>query len=136
MANHCLMSLAQNVPDATNNGHMAPMQGNLFQGNGSETQPNVPNQMPNSQLGSPGGDQPNNLPMRRPDDRNGNATSYVVLQPGESITLTYSGVITVQQSPISSNSSPVTSTPIVGNTYTIELAGEGFQNYTVTATEG
>lgn len=68
-----------------------------------------------------------NPPMQSHDDRTGNAAfSYLALQPGETVTLTFNGVI----APLNGLQAK---TPIAGNTYTIQLTGEGFQTYTVTA---
>ena len=74
-----------------------------------------------------------NPPNRLPDDRNDNSiTSNVVLQPGQSVTLSFNGVLSF---PFGFHDVSDTSiTPIVGNSYTIQLTGEGFQSITVTAT--
>jgi len=64
------------------------------------------------------------------DDRNGNASSsYVALQPGQTITLTFNGIIAI---PLPNNDTGAISL-ILGNTYTIHLMGEGYQTYTVIA---
>jgi hypothetical protein len=69
------------------------------------------------------------------DDRTGDAaSSYLALQPGQTVTLTFSGVIGLQHGEGFEGIPALTTTPIVGNTYTIQLTGEGFQTYTVTAT--
>jgi hypothetical protein len=69
------------------------------------------------------------------DDRTGGAaSSYVALQPGQTATLTFSGVIVFQSFPFIFENASTAITPIVGNNYTIQLTGEGFQTYTVTAT--
>jgi hypothetical protein len=71
---------------------------------------------------------------RLPDDRTGAAeSSYVVLQPGQSVTLSFTSVISMHYGFLR-NFSDTSITPIVGNSYTIQLSGEGFQTATVTAT--
>jgi len=90
-----------------------------------------------------GGPQPSNLPPEmngtQPvgpqngphDDRTGNAAaSYLALQPGQTVTLSFSGIIALPQG---GNSAGSAIAPIVGN-YTVQLMGEGFQTYMVTAT--
>ncbi len=69
------------------------------------------------------------------DDRTGDAASgYLALQPGQTVTVTFSGVIGFQHGLNLGDRPALTMTPIVGNSYTIQLTGEGFQTYTVTAT--
>jgi hypothetical protein len=69
-------------------------------------------------------------PMGMRDDRDGTAqSSYLALQPGQEVTLTFTGTISI---PIGSITGSIS--PIVGNNYTIRLMGEGFQTFTVTAT--
>ena len=69
------------------------------------------------------------------DDRTGAAaSSYLALQPGQTVTLTFSGVIGLQHGQNFNDRPGLTMTPLLGNTYTIQLTGEGFQTYTVTAT--
>ena len=64
------------------------------------------------------------------DDRDGTAqSSYLALQPGQEVTLTFTGTISIPIGLITGSISP-----IVGNNYTIRLMGEGFQTFTVTAT--
>jgi hypothetical protein len=88
-------------------------------------------------FGKPGmgqGMQPMNPIIRVPDDRTGAAeSSYVVLQPGQSVTLSFTGVISLRYGFLR-DLSDTSITPIVGNSYTIQLSGEGFQTATVTAT--
>jgi hypothetical protein len=63
------------------------------------------------------------------DDRD---FSSVTLQPGESATLSFSGVIAINAG--RHNQNPVFSlTPIVDGNYTIRLMGEGFQTFKVKA---
>jgi hypothetical protein len=69
------------------------------------------------------------------DDRTGAAaSSYLALQPGQTVTLTFSGVIGLQHGQNFNDRRGLTMTPFLGSTYTIQLTGEGFQTYTVTAT--
>ncbi len=76
-----------------------------------------------------------NGPQGGDDDRPGTpATTYLALQPGQTVTLTFIGVIGNQQGQNFDYRSALTTTPIVGNAYTIQLTGEGFQTYSVTAT--
>ena len=77
---------------------------------------------------------PVNPPNRLPDDRNGNAaSSYIVLQPGQSVTLSFNGALSIPFGFLRDDSD-TSITPVVGNIYTIQLTGEGFQTYTVAAT--
>lgn len=70
-----------------------------------------------------------------PDGRTPEASSaFLVLQPGQSVTLSFSGVIALPNVPAVLQESSSAITPIVGNSYTIQLTGEGFQTYTVIAT--
>jgi len=72
--------------------------------------------------------------IRLPDDRTGAAeSSYVVLQPDQSVTLSFIGVISLPYGFLR-DLSGTSITPIVGNSYTIQPSGEGFQTATVTAT--
>ena len=69
-----------------------------------------------------------------PFDIAGGATSsYLVLQPGQTVTVNFSGVIGLQFGGQSA-ANPAAITPIIGNNYTIGLTGQGFQTFTVTAT--
>jgi hypothetical protein len=87
-----------------------------------------PNQLPRQNQGI----QPMNPIIGSPDDRNGTiSSSYIALQPGQSITLTFSGVIAF---PFGENGATSVISLVVGNTYTIQIMGEGFQSYSVTAT--
>jgi hypothetical protein len=68
------------------------------------------------------------------DDRTGAATgTYLVLEPGQTVTLTFSGVIALQQGMFDQDLSSAIM-PIVSNSYTVSLMGEGFQAFNVTAT--
>jgi hypothetical protein len=60
------------------------------------------------------------------------AISSLSLQPGQSATLSFSGVITLQPGIMTGPAMVVT--PIVGDNYTVRLMGEGFQTFNVTAT--
>jgi hypothetical protein len=85
-------------------------------------------------MGNGNGNQPLG-PQGGHDDRTGDAASgYLALQPGQTVTVTFSGVIGFQHGLNFADRPALTMTPIVGNTYTIQLTGEGFQTYTVTAT--
>jgi len=58
----------------------------------------------------------------------------LILQPGETITLSYSGIITLHTEGRFSQNSAIILKPNAGSDYTIQLIGQGFQTYTVTAT--
>ena len=76
------------------------------------------------------GTAPMHQPMGIRDDRDGTAqASYLALQPGQEVTLTFTGIIPI---PIGSDTGSISL--IVGNSYTIRLMGEGFQTFTVIAT--
>jgi hypothetical protein len=60
--------------------------------------------------------------------------SSLILQPGESVTLSFSGVISFQTERYDMEHPAVVVTPIVGDNYTLRLMGEGFQTFSVTAT--
>jgi hypothetical protein len=102
------------------------MQGQPFQP--MNPQMRGPNQLPRQNQGI----QPMNPIIGSHDDRNGTiSSSYIALQPGQSITLTFSGVIAYA---FAENEATSVISLVVGNTYTIQLMGEGFQSYSVTAT--
>ncbi|MGA3111095.1 MAG: hypothetical protein ABSE15_03585 [Candidatus Bathyarchaeia archaeon] len=85
--------------------------------------------------GMGGGDRQPFSPKGDYDDQTAPASpSYLVLQPGQTVTLTYSGVISFVHGQNFNDRPALTMTPLIGNTYTIQLTGEGFQTYTVTAT--
>jgi hypothetical protein len=65
------------------------------------------------------------------DDCEGMQVSSLTLNPGQSVTLSFSGVIELQPKGIMTHTFVVT--PIVGDTYTVRLMGEGFQASNVTA---
>lgn len=67
------------------------------------------------------------------DNINGaQAPTYLSLEPGQTITLTFSGVLSLQNGLFAQNLSALT--PTVGNSYTISLTGQGFQSFNVVAT--
>jgi hypothetical protein len=67
-------------------------------------------------------------------DGNGNPFSSVTIEPGETLTLSFSGVIALYTG-LNHNQTPLfTITPIVDDDYTLRLMGEGFQTFTVKAT--
>ncbi len=66
------------------------------------------------------------------DDEQG--FSSVTIQPGQSITLSFSGVISYGTSNEHGKGSISSIAPIVGGNYTLRLSGEGFQTFTVEAT--
>ena len=59
--------------------------------------------------------------------------SSLTLQPGQNVTLSFSGVIALQPEKDMMNPAMVV-TPIVGDNYTVSLTGEGFMTFNVTAT--
>ena len=59
--------------------------------------------------------------------------SSLVLQPGQSVTLSFSGVIALHPHEDSMMSPAMVVTPIVGGNYTLRLMGEGYQTFNVTA---
>jgi len=60
--------------------------------------------------------------------------SSLILQPGQSVTLSFSGVIALQPEKDIMKHPAMVMTPIVGGNCTIRLMGEGFQTFNVTAT--
>jgi hypothetical protein len=67
------------------------------------------------------------------DENEGIALSSVVLQPGQSITLSFSGIISLQSEGKHSKNPAIVLTPIVDSNYTLRLMGEGFQTYSIVA---
>jgi hypothetical protein len=63
----------------------------------------------------------------------GNAASALVLQPGETVTVSFSGVIALHLDNRFLQNPTMVLTPSAGSNYTIHLIGEGYQTYTVTA---
>ncbi len=68
------------------------------------------------------------------DSNENTALSSLTLQPGQSITLSFSDIITLQTQKHSETQPSLIVTPIAGDVYTLRLMGEGFQNLSVTAT--
>jgi len=69
------------------------------------------------------------------NDENGyRDLSSLILQPGDTVVLGFTGVIAIQQRMPNHGQWAMVFTPLVGEDYTLRLAGEGFQTYTVTAT--
>ncbi|MEM2130005.1 MAG: hypothetical protein QXZ70_05340 [Candidatus Bathyarchaeia archaeon] len=60
--------------------------------------------------------------------------SSVTIEPGETVTLKFTGVIAFNTGWKHNEHPLFTVTPIIDNEYTIRLMGEGFQSYTVKAT--
>jgi type VI protein secretion system component Hcp len=60
--------------------------------------------------------------------------SSLALQPEQNVTLSFSGVIALHTDEDRMNGPAIVVTPIVGDSYTIRLMGEGFQTFNVTAT--
>jgi len=77
------------------------------------------------------GDQQNH---EHDDEHENMELSSLVLQPGQSATLTFSDVIALQPEKDNMKHPAMVVTPIVGDNYTIRLMGEGFQTLNVTAT--
>jgi len=68
-------------------------------------------------------------------DENEGKRRGLTLQPGQSVTLSFIGVIQLKPEHDEENSRPQTIiTPIPDETYTIRLMGEGYQTFNVTAT--
>jgi len=68
-------------------------------------------------------------------DENEGKRRGLILQPGQTITLSFSGVIQLKPEHDEEKRRPQTIiTPIPGETYTIRLMGEGYQTFNVTAT--
>jgi hypothetical protein len=63
-----------------------------------------------------------------------NPFSSLTIQPGETVTLNFDGVIALYYGWGHGQNPMFTITPIVGNNYTLRLMGEGFQAFTVEAT--
>jgi hypothetical protein len=67
------------------------------------------------------------------DEHDEIALSSLVLQPGQSVTLSFSGVIALHPDEDSMMSPAMVVTPIVDGNYTLRLMGEGYQTFNVTA---
>jgi hypothetical protein len=68
------------------------------------------------------------------NEHEGNGFSSLVLQPGESVTLSFCGVIGFHPERNHMEYPAMIVTPIVGGNYTLRLMGEGFETFVVTAT--
>jgi len=64
-------------------------------------------------------------------DHEGNRLSWLLLEPGQTATLSFSGVLAFQPGIMKGPALVVT--PIVGDNYTVRLMGEGFETCSVTA---
>jgi hypothetical protein len=77
------------------------------------------------------GDQQNH---EHDDEHENMELSSLALQPGQSVTLSFSDIIALQPEKDNMKHPAMVMTPIVGGNYTIRLMGEGFQTFMVTAT--
>jgi hypothetical protein len=68
------------------------------------------------------------------DEHEDKELSSLTLQPGQSLTLSFSDVIALQPEKDNMKHPAMVVTPIVGGNYTVRLMGEGFQTFNVTAT--
>jgi hypothetical protein len=68
------------------------------------------------------------------EDREDIVISSLTLQPGQNVTLSFSGVIVLQPEKGDMMHPAFVVTPIVGGNYTVRLMGEGFETFNVTAT--
>jgi len=66
-------------------------------------------------------------------DHEGNGLSWLLLEPGQTATLSFSGVIALQPDMGNMKGPALVVTPIVGDNYTVRLMGEGFETCNVTA---
>ena len=73
------------------------------------------------------------IPLFGSDDE-GMEISSLTLEPGQNATLSFSGVIALQPDMSIMKGPAMVVTPIVGDTYTVRLMGEGFQTFNVNAT--
>ncbi len=67
------------------------------------------------------------------ENNQGSGISALTLQPGETVTLTYTGTMALYTENGHSQNPAMVITPNIGSDYTIRLMGEGYQTYTVTA---
>jgi hypothetical protein len=67
------------------------------------------------------------------DEHEHKGLSSLTLQPGENVTLSFSGVIAVQPGKDDHERAALVVTAIVGGNYSLRLMGEGFQAFNVTA---
>jgi len=70
------------------------------------------------------------------DDRSeqGNPFSYVTINPGDTLTLGFNGIIALYTGKEQSQNPLFTITPMVNGDYTLRLVGEGFQTFNLEAT--
>ena len=125
--------ITDNVPFAINGTSLVPLLGPDMQ-----AQPMEPMAILHGPFVGMGrmnqGPQPFGPRNRDPDDITGAAAlTYLIIEPGQTVTLTFSGVISLQYGGFLQSLSTAI-TPTVGNSYTISLMGEGFQSFQVTAT--
>ncbi len=71
--------------------------------------------------------------QKNDDEHEDVALTSLALQPGQSVTLSFSGVIALHPDEDSMMSPAMVVTPIVGGNYTLRLMGEGYQTFNVTA---
>lgn len=74
------------------------------------------------------------IPLFGTNHDDDNKISSLTLAPGESATLSFSGVIGFQPDMGMMKGPAIVVTPITGNIYTVRLMGEGFETLNVTAT--
>jgi hypothetical protein len=74
------------------------------------------------------------IPLFGTNHDDDNKISSLTLAPGESATLSFSGVIGFQPDRGMMKGPAIVVTPITGNNYTVRLMGEGFETLNVTAT--
>jgi uncharacterized protein YggT (Ycf19 family) len=67
-------------------------------------------------------------------DHEGMEISSLTLEPGQSATMNFSGVISLQPDMDSMKGPAIVVTPMVGGNYTVRLMGEGFETFNVTST--
>ena len=73
---------------------------------------------------------------REIDDDNYKKYSWLTLEPSQNVTLTFSGIIALRADDDKNKRPTTVVTPILDNSYTIRLTGEGYMTYNVTATTG
>jgi hypothetical protein len=67
------------------------------------------------------------------EDNHGDAVSALILQPKDTVTLTFTGTFALHTEDRHSQNPAMVITPVIGNDYTIRLMGEGYQTYIITA---
>lgn len=69
------------------------------------------------------------------DDKHGKNLSSITLKPGQTVTVSFNGVIQKQQEDDKAKGKAIGAlTPVPGSSFTIRLIGEGYKTYTVNAT--